>query len=113
LHTPFPFLSFPHKKTRIPITALTHTKRPSTVGRWEHTLRKYGLSTAFGPKQRGGAKGRQRGRVVEDGNDNDDDRTKVAKVPLVDYDFDREVRMKMYGIERRLTWVCFVVIAEK
>ncbi|KAF8936187.1 hypothetical protein BGZ47_009627 [Haplosporangium gracile] len=60
--------------------------KPSTVGRWEYTLRKYGLSTDFGPNQRPGPKGRQRGRVVEDG----DDKKNVARVPLVDFDFDRE-----------------------
>ncbi|KAG0281773.1 hypothetical protein BGZ96_001021, partial [Linnemannia gamsii] len=63
---------------------------PSTVGRWEHTLRKYGLSTDFGPNQRGGPQGRQRGRVVGDNDDNEDDVKKVARVPLVDFDFDRE-----------------------
>ncbi|KAG9063345.1 hypothetical protein KI688_004227 [Linnemannia hyalina] len=62
--------------------------RPSTVGRWEHTLRKYGLSADFGPNQRGGPQGRQRGRIIEDADG--DQEKNVARVPLVDFDFDRE-----------------------
>ncbi|KAF9904634.1 hypothetical protein EC991_002508 [Linnemannia zychae] len=78
---------------KIPITPLLRAKSPSTVGRWEHTLRKYGLSTDFGPTSaRKGPQGRQRGRVVGGeiagkGGENED---RVARVPLVDFDFDRE-----------------------
>ncbi|KAF9133705.1 hypothetical protein BGX30_012196, partial [Mortierella sp. GBA39] len=61
---------------------------PSTVGRWEHTLRKYGLSADLGPNQRGGPQGRQRGRIIEDADG--DQEKKVARIPLVDFDFDRE-----------------------
>ncbi|CAO3569049.1 unnamed protein product [Mortierella alpina] len=55
--------------------------RPSTLGRWAHALRKYGMSA-----HRGGPKGVQRGRVTyaEGGNG------RTGRVPLVDYDFDRE-----------------------
>ncbi|KAF9538354.1 hypothetical protein EC957_006892 [Mortierella hygrophila] len=73
---------------KIPITTLAHLIRPSTVGRWEHTLRKYGLSADFGPNQRGGPQGRQRGRIIEDADG--DQEKKVARIPLVDFDFDRE-----------------------
>ncbi|OAQ26847.1 acid protease [Linnemannia elongata AG-77] len=73
---------------KIPITTQVGLTRPSTIGRWEHTLRKYGLSTDFEPNQRGGPQGRQRGRVIEDADENQE--KKVARVPLVDFDFDRE-----------------------
>ncbi|KAF9347754.1 hypothetical protein BGX26_000791, partial [Mortierella sp. AD094] len=53
-------------------------RRPSTVGQWTHTLRKYGLTQ----RGRGGAQGDQRGRYEEE--------TNLARIPLVDYDFDRE-----------------------
>ncbi|KAF9352116.1 hypothetical protein BGX26_010006 [Mortierella sp. AD094] len=63
---------------KVPITTIQHARRPSTVGRWVHTMRKYGIS---GP-QTEGVKGVQRGRVP--------DGSGVARLPLIDYDFDRE-----------------------
>ncbi|GJJ71400.1 hypothetical protein EMPS_03750 [Entomortierella parvispora] len=64
---------------KVPITSIQRDRKPSTVGRWVHALRKYGLSTR---PSTGGPKGVQRGRVT--------DPSKLARIPLVDYDFDRE-----------------------
>lgn len=46
-----------------------------------HTLSKYGISTKGGPR------GVQRGRVIPDAE------TNLARVPLVDFEFDREVKL--------------------
>lgn len=46
-----------------------------------HTLGKYGISTKGGPR------GVQRGRVIPDSE------TNLARVPLVDFEFDREVKL--------------------
>ncbi|KAI8603280.1 aspartic peptidase domain-containing protein [Dissophora ornata] len=66
---------------KIPITTVHGARRPSTVGRWVHTLRKYGIS---GSRITGGAKGMQRFRLVGG------DEVGVARIPLVDFEFDRE-----------------------
>ncbi|KAG0320033.1 hypothetical protein BGZ99_004716 [Dissophora globulifera] len=68
---------------KVPITRVTSSGRPSTVGRWAHTLRKYGLSQKRHASKAGGPRGRQRGQL--------EDETSLARIPLVDYDFDREV----------------------
>ncbi|KAG0363312.1 1,3-beta-glucanosyltransferase [Gamsiella multidivaricata] len=65
---------------KISITTIQGGRRPSTVGRWVHTLRKYGVSRSMA----GGVKSIQRGGVAEG------ERTSLARVPLIDYDFDRE-----------------------
>ncbi|KAK5823530.1 aspartic peptidase domain-containing protein [Linnemannia elongata] len=79
-------LSKPDEMLKIPIETFNGPVRPSTMGRWSHALRKYGLSQRHSqhhhPKAGGGPRGRQRGRV--------DDETNLARIPLVDYDFDRE-----------------------
>ncbi|KAF9140183.1 hypothetical protein BGX30_006923 [Mortierella sp. GBA39] len=80
-------LSKPDEMLKIPIETFNGPVRPSTMGRWGHTLRKYGLSQRHSQHHRfnsggGGPQGRQRGRV--------DDETNLARIPLVDYDFDRE-----------------------
>ncbi|KAF9328101.1 hypothetical protein BG006_008661 [Podila minutissima] len=63
---------------KVPITTINLSRKPSTVGRWMHTLGKYGISTKGGPR------GVQRGRVIPDAE------TNLARVPLVDFEFDRE-----------------------
>ncbi|KAF9903182.1 hypothetical protein EC991_004090 [Linnemannia zychae] len=76
----------PEEVLKVPIQTFHGPIRPSTVGRWAHTLRKYGLVERYHrPKVAGGGggpRGRQRGRVT--------DETNLARIPLVDYDFDRE-----------------------
>ncbi|KAG0338469.1 hypothetical protein BG000_003926 [Podila horticola] len=64
--------------TSVPITTINLSRKQSTVGRWMHTLGKYGISTNGGPR------GVQRGRVISDSE------TNLARVPLVDFEFDRE-----------------------
>ncbi|KAF9928611.1 hypothetical protein BGZ67_006861, partial [Mortierella alpina] len=78
---------------KIPIKTVNGPIRLSTMGRWRHTLRKYGLShknssavSGIGSEAVGGPRGYQRGRALSE--------TNVARIPLVDYDFDREY----YGI---------------
>ncbi|KAG0348771.1 hypothetical protein BG004_004238 [Podila humilis] len=56
--------------------------RPSTLGRWAHGLRKYRLTAKKGSPFGGPLHNSQAGI-----NDNT---TNLARVPLVDYDFDRE-----------------------
>ncbi|KAF9982088.1 hypothetical protein BGZ75_006555 [Mortierella antarctica] len=75
---------------KIPIKTVNGPIRLSTMGRWRHTLRKYGLShknssavSGIGSEAVGGPRGYQRGRALSE--------TNVARIPLVDYDFDREI----------------------
>ncbi|KAF9193030.1 hypothetical protein BGZ51_004263 [Haplosporangium sp. Z 767] len=75
----------PKEVVIVPITTIDHTTggthgyhRPSTMGRWAYSLRKYGLSTEFNS----GPKGVQRGRVVKGDS--------VGHVPLTNFEFDRE-----------------------
>lgn len=65
---------------RVPITTIKLSRKQSTVGRWMHTLGKYGMSTKGSPR------GVQRDRVIPDS------KTNLARVPLVDFEFDREVK---------------------
>ncbi|KAF9110046.1 hypothetical protein BGX27_006854 [Mortierella sp. AM989] len=66
---------------KVPITSIQESQRPSTVGRWIHTMRKYGISSPHTHSK--GPNGVQRGRVADNSSD-------VARIPLIDYDFDRE-----------------------
>ncbi|KAF9567059.1 hypothetical protein EC968_003528 [Mortierella alpina] len=75
---------------KIPIKAVNGPIRFSTMGRWRHTLRKYGLThkdsaavSGIKAETEAGPQGYQRGRALSE--------TNVAKIPLVDYDFDREI----------------------
>ncbi|KAF9436272.1 hypothetical protein BGZ76_004425 [Entomortierella beljakovae] len=61
---------------RVPITSTHEARGPSTIGRWMHTMKKYGISIPRGQ----GVKGVQRGMAGG----------KLAALPLIDYDFDRE-----------------------
>ncbi|KAF8947293.1 hypothetical protein BGZ47_009681 [Haplosporangium gracile] len=74
---------------KIPIEAFNGPVRPSTMGRWAHALRKYGMSQRRSHHHRtesdGGGKG-PRGRRREQVTDE----TNLARIPLVDYGFDRE-----------------------
>ncbi|KAG0326509.1 hypothetical protein BG004_002963 [Podila humilis] len=63
---------------KVPITTIHLARKQSTVGRWMHTLSKYGMETMSGPR------GYQRGRVVSGS------KTNLARVPLIDFEFDRE-----------------------
>ncbi|KAF9284883.1 hypothetical protein BGZ68_004340 [Mortierella alpina] len=83
----------PEEYLKIPIRTVNGPIRLSTMGRWRHTLRKYGLShttsaavSGIEIEAVGGPRGYQRGRALSESN--------VARIPLVDYDFDREY----YGI---------------
>ncbi|KAF9911077.1 hypothetical protein BX616_010676 [Lobosporangium transversale] len=67
---------------KIPIVPIRGARQPSTIGRWEHTLRKYGV--AHGQKSEG-ARGKSR-VVLETGKE----ASLMAQIPLIDYDFDRE-----------------------
>ncbi|KAF9431811.1 hypothetical protein BGZ76_011676, partial [Entomortierella beljakovae] len=67
-----------YNNNRVSIQHFNGKARLSTAGRWTHTLRKYGLTQ----RGRGGAQGDQRSRY--------EDETNLARIPLVDYDFDRE-----------------------
>lgn len=69
---------------RIPISRIYGPVRPSTVGRWTQTLRKYGITARKGMTIYHGP--RNQGRIEET--------TNLARIPLVDYDFDREVNKK-------------------
>ncbi|KAF9952970.1 hypothetical protein BGZ72_005784 [Mortierella alpina] len=78
---------------KIPIKTVNGPIRLSTMGRWRHTLRKYGLShkesaaeLGVATEAVGGPRGYQRGRALSESN--------MARIPLVDYDYDREY----YGI---------------
>ncbi|KAF8980304.1 hypothetical protein BGZ46_004379 [Entomortierella lignicola] len=64
---------------KVPITSTEGLRQTSTVGKWMHVMRKYGIT---GPHSANAAKGVQRGRVS--------DASVVANLPLIDYDFDRE-----------------------
>ncbi|KAK3818973.1 MAG: aspartic peptidase domain-containing protein [Benniella sp.] len=70
----------PEDVLKVPIMKVHSGSRPSTVRRWRHTLQKYGLSQR--PRHKTGPQGHQRGRVEDEAN--------LARIPLVDYDFDRE-----------------------
>ncbi|KAF8969083.1 hypothetical protein BGZ46_010730 [Entomortierella lignicola] len=63
---------------KIPIQKFNTTARPSTIGRWNRTLRKYGLTR------------RARGRAKGDQGDRYETELNLARIPLVDYNFDRE-----------------------
>ncbi|KAI7821246.1 hypothetical protein BC939DRAFT_456265 [Gamsiella multidivaricata] len=65
---------------RVPIEKINGTARLSTVSRWSHTLRKYGLSHRHRHRHRAnGPQGHQRGQL--EGN-----ATNLARIPLVDHD---------------------------
>ncbi|GJJ70251.1 hypothetical protein EMPS_02600 [Entomortierella parvispora] len=66
---------------KIPISRVYGPVRPSTVGRWTQTLRKYGI-TARSPGITTSKGPHSHGRI--------EDTTNLARIPLVDYDFDRE-----------------------
>ncbi|KAG0231286.1 hypothetical protein BGX31_005574 [Mortierella sp. GBA43] len=66
---------------KVPISTIHSDVRPSTMGRWKHTLLKYGLIHKR-RRDKVGHHGHQRGRI--------EDETSLARIPLVDYDFDRE-----------------------
>ncbi|KAG0234070.1 hypothetical protein BGW42_006936 [Actinomortierella wolfii] len=68
------------KGYKVPIRTFHGPVRPSTVGRWMHALRKYNL------RPRKTFSGRNKGYEQNKG----DSATNLARVPLVDYDFDRE-----------------------
>ncbi|KAG0211678.1 hypothetical protein BGX28_007572 [Mortierella sp. GBA30] len=72
---------------KIPIKTVNGPVRASTLGRWRHTLRKYGLSQKKSSEGAGaGAGGKPRGHQF----DLVETETNLARIPLVDYDFDRE-----------------------
>ncbi|KAF9959325.1 hypothetical protein BGZ70_008880 [Mortierella alpina] len=75
---------------KIPIKTVNGPIRLSTMGRWRHTLHKYGLLdkksaavSGIGTEAAAGPRGHQRSRALSE--------TNVARIPLVDYDFDREI----------------------
>ncbi|KAF9178427.1 1,3-beta-glucanosyltransferase [Haplosporangium sp. Z 767] len=72
--------SGPDEFFKIPIEVVQGPVRLSTMSRWMHTLRKYGIASRHGARALG-MHGHQRGRL---GNE-----TNLARIPLVDYDFDR------------------------
>ncbi|KAF9931274.1 hypothetical protein FBU30_010503 [Linnemannia zychae] len=74
----------PDDVLKVPIKTFNGPIRPSTAGRWAHALRKYGLKQRhhMHPEEKKGPRGRQHGQIVEE--------TNLARISLVDYDFDRE-----------------------
>ncbi|KAG0257488.1 hypothetical protein BG011_003937 [Mortierella polycephala] len=72
----------PDEFFKIPIEVVHGPVRPSTTSRWVHTLRKYGIASQHGVGTLG-MLGHQQGHLVNV--------TNLARIPLVDYDFDREI----------------------
>ncbi|KAG0047668.1 hypothetical protein BGZ83_007312 [Gryganskiella cystojenkinii] len=81
-HTTSANVNTPEDIYKIPISRVHGPVRPSTIGRWTQTLRKYGITARHGMTLHHGPKGLQRGQIA--------DTTNLARIPLVDYDFDRE-----------------------
>ena len=73
---------------RIPIETLKGPAQPSTMDWWGHALREYGHLQHHRPEAGGEPRGRQRGR--------NDDETNLARIPLVEYDFDHKVLDRLF-----------------